>query len=330
VENRKIFSMITGLGASVPDRILTNLELAEMVDTSDEWIRTRTGIRERRIADDEAVTSDYAAKASEIALQQAKLPPEELDMIIFATVTPDMYFPSAACFLQEKIGAVNAVAYDISAACTGFLYGLSIADGLITSGKYKNILIVGAEILSRIVNWEDRGTCVLFGDGAGAALLQPSNGHKGVINSYIKSDGRLAHLLNMPGGGSLYPPAKAKDNPEKYYLRMEGREVFRHAVNMMADAATRIIEGNGFAGEEIKLVIPHQANIRIIEAITKRLDVPNDRVYVNVDRFGNTSAASIPIAMHEAFQLGRIEKDDLVLLVAFGGGFTWGSVLIRF
>ena len=330
MENRKIFSMVTGLGAAVPDRILTNLELAEMVDTSDEWIRTRTGIRERRIAADDAVTSDYAAKAAEIALKHAKLSAEELDMIIFATVTPDMYFPAAACFLQEKIGALNAVAYDISAACTGFLYGFSIADGLISAGKYKNILIVGAEILSRIVNWEDRGTCVLFGDGAGAAILQPSNGHQGVINSYIKSDGRLTHLLNMPGGGSLYPPAKAKDNPEKYYLRMEGREVFRHAVSMMADAATRIMEENGFAGEEIKLVIPHQANIRIIEAITKRLAVPAERVYVNVDRFGNTSAASIPIALHEAYQNGKINKNDLVLLVAFGGGFTWGSALIRF
>lgn len=322
--------MVTGLGSSVPERVLTNLELAEMVDTSDEWIRTRTGIRERRIANNGDVTSDYAAKGAKIALQQANLSAEELDMIIFATVTPDMYFPSAACFLQEKIGAVNAVAYDISAACTGFLYGLSIADGMITSGKYKNILIIGAELLSRITNWKDRGTCVLFGDGAGVAVVQPSDGKKGIINTHIKSDGRLTYLLNMPGGGSMHPPVGAKDDPEKYYLRMEGREVFRHAVTKMGDAATKIIEENGFDGEEIKLVIPHQANIRIIEAIAKRLDVPDERVYSNVERFGNTSAASIPIALHEAYQMGKIKANDLVLLVAFGGGFTWGSVLIRF
>jgi len=330
VENRKTTSMVTGLGAVVPEKILTNHELAEMVDTSDEWIRTRTGIKERHIAEDGKATSDYAADAARLALDQANLPAEELDMIIFGTVTPDMYFPSAACFLQEKIGAVNATAFDISAACTGFIYGLTLANGMVASGQYKNILVIGAEVLSRITNWNDRATCVLFGDGAGAAVVQPSDGTRGIINTHIKSDGRLTHLLNMPGGGSILPPAKAKDDPDKYFLRMEGPEVFRHAVTKMGDAATKIIEKNGFSGDEIKLVIPHQANIRIIEAITKRLDVPDDRVYVNVDRFGNTSAASIPIALYEAQNLGKFQKNDLVLLVAFGGGFTWGSALIRF
>lgn len=322
--------MITGLGASVPEKILTNHDLAGMVDTSDEWIRTRTGIRERHIAKDGKATSDYAAEAARFALEQADLAPSELDMIIFGTVTPDMYFPSAACFLQEKIGAFNAAAFDISAACTGFIYGLTLADGMIAAGKYQNILVVGAELLSRITNWDDRATCVLFGDGAGAAVVQPSDGRKGIINAYIKSDGRLTHLLNMPGGGSLHPPAKAKDTPEKYYLRMEGREVFRHAVTLMGDAASKIIEENGFDGNEITLVIPHQANIRIIEAISRRLDVPDERVFVNVDRYGNTSAASIPIALQEAQMMGRIKENDVVLLVAFGGGFTWGSALIRF
>jgi 3-oxoacyl-[acyl-carrier-protein] synthase-3 len=322
--------MITGLGAVVPEKILTNHDLAEMVDTSDEWILTRTGIRERHIAENGKATSDYAADAARLALENAKLPAEEIEMIIFGTVTPDMYFPSAACFLQEKIGAVNATAFDISAACTGFIYGLSIADSMISAGRCKNVLVIGAELLSRITNWEDRATCVLFGDGAGVAVVQPSDGKYGIINTHIKSDGRLTYLLNMPGGGSMLPPAKAKEDPEKFYLRMEGPEVFRHAVTKMGDAATYLIEQNGFSGEEIKLVIPHQANIRIIEAITKRLAVPEDRVYVNVDRFGNTSAASIPIALYEASQLGKIQKNDLVLLVAFGGGFTWGSALIRF
>ena len=330
MENSKLSSMVTGLGAEVSKRILTNEELAKIVDTSDEWIRTRTGIKQRHIAEDGKATSDYAAAAARKALKHAGISAEELDLIIFATVTPDMYFPAAACFLQEKIGAVNATAFDISAACTGFIYGLTIADGLIASGKYENILVIGAETLSAITDWTDRGTCVLFGDGAGAAVVQPSRDNRGIINTLIRSDGRLTHLLNMPGGGSIYPPNKAKDNPDKYYLKMEGREVFRHAVTLMGDAATKIIEQSGISGEDIKLVVPHQANIRIIEAITKRLDVPDDRVYVNVERFGNTSAASIPIALHEAYNDGKFKQNDLILLIAFGGGFTWGSALFRF
>ncbi len=330
VKNRKLFSMITGLGSAIPEKILTNQELAEMVDTSDEWIRTRTGIRERHIASDGEATSDYAAQAARLALQQAGLAATDLELIIVASITPDMFFPATACFVQEKIGATNAAAFDISAACTGFLYGLTMADCMITSGRYKNILVIGAELLSRITNWKDRATCVLFGDGAGAAIVQPSQGERGIVNTFIKSDGRLAHLLNMPGGGSILPPAKAQDNPGKFYLNMEGREVFRHAVTLMGEAAAHIIEENGLSGDEIKLVIPHQANMRIIEAITKRLGVQSDRVFINVDRYGNTSAASIPIALYEAQQTGRIQTNDLVLLVAFGGGFTWGSVLIRF
>lgn len=327
---REITSEITGLGAAFPETIMTNAELASKVDTSDEWIVTRTGIKERRIAREDETSSDYGTRSARIALEQAGLDPKDLDMIVVATVTPDMGFPSCACFIQEKLGAVNAAAFDISAACTGFIYGLSIADGMIASGKYRNILVVGVELLSHITNWQDRATCVLFGDGAGAVVLQKSSGKRGVINTYIKSDGSLNHLLNMPGGGTLFPAKDFSTHPEKFYINMEGREVFRHAVTCMGDAATRVIENSGISVDDIELVIPHQANIRIIEAIAKRLDVPKDRVYINVDRFGNTSAASIPLALYEAQQSGRLKPGGLVLLIAFGGGFTWGSALIKF
>ncbi len=325
----KTIAMITGTGHAVPEKILTNHDLAEMVDTSDEWIRTRTGIVERHIASDNKGTSDYAALAAKEALKEANLEPVELDLILFGTVTPDMYFPSAACFLQEKIGAVNAAALDISAACSGFLYGLTLAEGMIASGKYKNILVIGAELLSRITDWTDRATCVLFGDGAGAAVVQPSDGEKGLIGSYIKSDGKLWHLLNMPGGGSLLPPARAKDDTAAYYIKMEGREVFRYAVTLMGDAASRVLKESGFTGEDLDLFIPHQANLRIIQAIAKRLNVPDEKVYVNLDRYGNTSAASIPIALNEARKNGRIKSGNLILAVAFGAGFTWSAVLFR-
>ena len=327
--SRKTIAMITGTGHAVPERVLTNHDLAEMVDTSDEWIRTRTGIVERHIADEGKGTSDYAARAAKEALEEANLAPEELDLILFGTVTPDMYFPSAACFLQEKIGAVNAAALDISAACSGFLYGLTLAEGMIASGKYRNILVIGAELLSRITDWTDRATCVLFGDGAGAAVIQPSDGEKGILGSYIKSDGRLWQLLNMPGGGSLLPPARAKENTEPYYIKMEGREVFRHAVTLMGESSLRVLEEAEITGKDLDLFIPHQANLRIIQAIAKRLNVPDEKVYVNLDRYGNTSAASIPIALNEARRNGRIKPGNLILGVAFGAGFTWASVLFR-
>jgi len=325
----QIYSRITGTGAAVPNKILTNFDLAEMVDTSDEWIRTRTGIQRRHIAEDGIATSDLATQAGLQALEEASVDPKDLDLIIVGTVTPDMYFPSAACFVQEKLEAINAAAFDVSAACSGFLYGLSIADSYVASGRYKNILVIGAELLSRITDWTDRSTCVLFGDGAGAVVVQPAVDDRGIISTYIKSDGRLTQLLKMPGGGSILPPAKSAENPKAYYIQMEGREVFRYAVNAMGDAASRILEQNGFSGEDVALFIPHQANIRIIQAIAKKLDVPDEKVYVNVDEYGNTSAASIPIALDESRRKGLVKDGDLVLMVAFGGGFTWASALVR-
>ncbi len=322
-------AMITGTGHAVPKKVLTNHDLAEMVDTSDEWIRTRTGIVERRIAEEHEGTSDYGARAAQEALQEANLSPDELDLIFFGTVTPDMYFPSAACFLQEKIGATNAAVMDISAACSGFLYGLTLAEGMIASGRYKNILVVGGELLSRITDWTDRATCVLFGDGAGAAVVQPSDGKRGIIKSVIKSDGRLWNLLKMPGGGSLLPPYKAAEDPKPFFLKMEGREVFRHAVTLMGDSATQVLDEAGMTSEDVSLFIPHQANLRIIQSLAKRLNLPDEKVYVNLDRYGNTSAASIGIALNEARKNGRLKQGDLVLAVAFGGGFTWSSVLFR-
>lgn len=327
--SKEIVAMITGTGHAVPERVLTNRQLAEMVDTSDEWIRTRTGIVERHIADDNKGTSDYGALAAKEALEEANLTPEELDLILLGTVTPDMYFPSAACFLQNKIGAVNAAALDISAACSGFLYGLTLAEGMIAAGRYKNILVIGAELLSRVTDWTDRATCVLFGDGAGAAVLQPSNGERGIIGSYIKSDGRLWQLLNMPGGGSLLPPAKAAEDPGPFHIKMEGREVFRHAVTLMGESAVHVMKEAGITGEDLDLFIPHQANLRIIQAIAKRLNIPDKKVYVNLDKYGNTSAASIPIALNEARKNGRIKPGNLILTAAFGAGFTWSSVLFR-
>ena len=327
--SKEIVAMLTGTGHAVPERVLTNRQLAEMVDTSDEWIRTRTGIVERHIADDNKGTSDYAALAAKEALEEANLAPEELDLILLGTVTPDMYFPSAACFLQNKIGAVNAAALDISAACSGFLYGLTLAEGMIAAGKYKNILVIGAELLSRVTDWTDRATCVLFGDGAGAAVLQPSDGERGIIGSYIKSDGRLWQLLNMPGGGSLLPPAKAAEDPAPFHIKMEGREVFRHAVTLMGESAVHVMKAEGITGEDLDLFIPHQANLRIIQAIAKRLNIPDKKVYVNLDKYGNTSAASIPIALNEARKNGRIKPGNLILTAAFGAGFTWSSVLFR-
>ncbi|RMD95297.1 MAG: ketoacyl-ACP synthase III [Calditrichaeota bacterium] len=321
--------MVLGTGKAVPERILTNHDLEKMVDTSDEWIRTRTGIERRHIANDHTRTSELASTAAQAALADAGLSAEEIDVILVGTVTGDATFPATACYVQEKIGAVNAAAMDLQAACSGFLYGTAMADSLITAGKAKHVLVIGAELLSRITDWTDRSTCVLFGDGAGAAVFGPAQDSRGVIDTFMKSDGRLTHLLYMIGGGSSVPMEIALQE-RLNYLKMEGPEVFKAAVTAMGDAAAHILERNGMTGEDIDLLIPHQANIRIIRATAKRLKMPEEKVYINVNEFGNTSAASIPIAITEAREKGLLKPGDTALLVAFGGGLTWSSVIIRF
>ncbi len=321
--------MILGTGRAVPTRVLTNHDLEKMVDTSDEWIRTRTGIERRHIADDRLRNSDLASEAARKALEHAGLSPEDLDVILVGTVTGDATFPATACYVQEKIGAVNAAAMDLQAACSGFLYATAVADGLIASGQARHVLVIGSEILSRITDWTDRSTCVLFGDGAGAAVFGPATDSRGVIDTFMRSDGRLTHLLCMLGGGTSIPMEVAIQE-KLHYLKMEGPEVFKAAVTAMGDAATLILERNGLTGEDVDLLIPHQANIRIIKATAKRLGMPDEKVYINVQEFGNTSAASIPIALSEAEEKGLVKEGSLILMVAFGGGFTWGSALIRF
>ncbi len=321
--------MIAGTGMGIPTKELTNSDLEKMVDTSDEWIRTRTGIVSRKIVEDGVLTSDLAAAAAREAIGEAGVIPEEIDLIIVASITPDVKFPSTACYVQTKLGAVNAAAFDISAACSGFVYGVIIASLFLESGAYNTIVVIGAEVLTSIVDWKDRNTCVLFGDGAGACVLKKSDGDRGVLAHFMQSDGGLSDLLICHGYGVKNPPASTCSDPSLNYIYMQGREVFKHAVRCMGDAAERVIREAGLTSDEIALVIPHQANIRIIEAIAKRMKVPMDRVYVNVDRYGNTSSASIPIALHEAVREGRLRPGDVCVLVAFGGGFTWGALAFR-
>lgn len=326
----KYNAVITGTGASVPERILTNADLEKIVETSDEWIISRTGIKERRIADPDTAASDLALEASLQAMEEAKVKPEQIDLILIGTVTPDFPLPSTACILQDKLGAKNSAVLDIVAACSGFIYGLSIAQAFINSGKYKTILVIGVEILTKITNWTDRNTCVLFGDGAGAAIVQDTNeDDKGILATYISGDGSLANLLHIPVGGTRTPLTKENIENKDQYIKMEGSEVFKSAVRSMGDASLRVLKEAKISSDQIDLLIPHQANIRIIEATAKRLKLPMGKVFVNIDKYGNTSAASVPIALDEARRSGRIKLGDITLLVAFGGGFTWGSALIK-
>jgi len=330
MQNNDVSSMIRGIGAAVPERILTNADLAKIVDTSDQWIQERTGMKVRHIVDDKVQNSDLSAQAAKKALDDAQMTAEEIDTIIVATVTGDVTFPATACYVQEKIGAVNAAAFDISAACSGFLFGLNIADGFIASGKSKNVLIIGCEVLSRILDWKDRTTCILFGDAAGAAVLGPANGDgRGVLGTFIKTDGKLAQLLWMPGGGTRFP-AEVALSENLNNIKMKGQEVFKAAVTAMGDAAVHILEKTGLTPDEIDLLIPHQANIRIINATARRLKMPIEKVFINVQDYGNTSSASIPLALAEARQKGILKEGDVCVMVTFGGGFTWGSAAVRF
>jgi len=319
---------IIGTGSYVPEKVLTNHDLAKIVDTSDEWIHSRTGMRERHIAAADQATSDLASEAANAALADAGISADELDLLIVATLSPDMFFPSTACFVQEKIGAKNAFCYDLGAACSGFLYALDAAKNQIACGAVKTALVIGAEKMSTFIDWEDRSTCILFGDGAGAAVLQAGGEGRGIMQSVMGSDGSLVDLLWTPGGGSRNPISHEMIDQRQQYLQMQGREVFKHAVIRMAEAVTQALEKNGVASDEIKCFIPHQANIRIIDSIAKRLGIVG-RVYTNVEKYANTSSAALAIALDEAARDGTIQKGDLVALTVFGGGFTWGANVLE-
>jgi 3-oxoacyl-[acyl-carrier-protein] synthase III len=321
---------IVGTGAYVPPRVLTNADLEKLVDTSDEWIVTRTGISERHIASEDEATSDLAFHAAEAALDAAGVDVADLDMILVATVTPDMFFPSTACALQDRLGARRAAALDVSAACSGFIYGLAVADGLLRAGTARTVLLLGAETLTKVVNWQDRNTCVLFGDGAGAVVLRTDDGDRGILSTHLYADGSRGSLLMLPGGGSRHPLSHAVVDAGLGMIQMNsGNEVFKLAVRAMEDAALTALKQHGLDVSDIDHLISHQANLRIINALGQRLGVPAEKVIANLQRVGNTSAASIPIALDEAVRDGRVKDGDLLLLCAFGGGLTWASSLIR-
>src|SRR6266513_4358726 len=320
---------ITGVGSYVPAKILTNAELEKMVDTSDEWITSRTGIKERRLAAKTEFTSDLAAHAAQRAMKKAGVTPEQIDLIIVATITPDMLFPSTACLVQRSIGAHRAAAVDLEAACSGFIYGLEIAQQFIMSRTYDTVLVIGAEKLSSIVDWEDRNTCVLFGDGAGAAVLRNRPNAHGLLTAVMGADGKRAGLLHMPGGGSRCPATAESVSARQHFLRMEGKETFKYAVQAMLSGATEVLQRCEIDITKIKCVIPHQANRRIIDAVGERLGAKSDQLFINLDRYGNTSAASVAIALDEAVHSGRIHRGDLILLVVFGAGLTWGAAVIE-
>jgi 3-oxoacyl-[acyl-carrier-protein] synthase III len=320
---------ISGTGSYVPDNVLTNADVEKLVDTSDEWIVTRTGIRERRIAPPEMAATDLAYPAAQRALEDAGLTPADLDGIIVATVTPDQVFPSAGCLLQAKLGASQAWAFDLSAACSGFLYTLHVAQGMIASHQADTILIVGSELLSRLTNWDDRTTCILLADGAGAVVLRPGDEDHRILSLTLGADGTYGSLIEMPAGGSRMPASEETVRQKLHTVHMKGNEVFKMGVRGMADVALKVLEDAGYAPSDIALFVPHQANLRIIEAIAKRLDLPSEKVFTNIHKYGNTSAASVPLALDEARRTGRLHPGDLVLMAVFGGGLTWGATLVR-
>jgi len=324
-----IRARIVSTGSYLPEKVLTNQDLEKMVDTSDEWITTRTGIKERRITSNGEASSTLATHAARSALEMAGISPEELDLIIVGTMTPDMLFPSVGCLLQDKIGAKRAAAFDIFAGCTGFIYALSVADSFIKNGNYQKALVVGAENMSKIADYQDRRTCALFGDGAGAAVLVREEGDRGIISTHLHSDGRYANLLYQPGGGTAIPATHESIDKRLHYLKMDGNKLFKIAVKSLEETVLETLAFNNIKNGEIDLFIPHQANLRIIQAIAKRLNLPEEKVFVNIQKYGNTSSASIPIALDEANREGRIKDGDLLLFNAFGAGLTWGAALVR-
>ena len=322
-------SRIIGTGSSVPGKVLTNKDFEGLVDTSEEWIISRTGIRERHIATGSECSSTFGYRAALNALEMAGTAPEELDMIIVGTISPDMPMPSVACFVQHRLKASRAAAFDLSAGCTGFLYALTVGDSFIRSGMHKKILVIGAETLSRFTDYQDRTTCVLFGDGAGAVVLAAEKGERGILSTHLYADGAYTDYLLIPGGGSLTPASHESVDARQHFIKMDGNKVFKVAVKSLEEAALTALEKNNLTGEDIDLLVSHQANVRIIDAIAKRLNLHAEKVFLNIERYGNTSSASIPIALDEANRQHRIKKNDIILLDAFGAGLTWGAALIR-
>lgn len=320
---------ITGTGSYVPAKVLSNSDLERIVKTSDAWITERTGIKQRRIAGAHEAASDLGVRASKKALRSAGVTAKDLDLIMVATFSGDMQMPSTASFIQRKIAAPNAAAFDLNAACSGFLYGLSVADSFIRSGRYRTILLVGTEVLSRFIDWKDRSTCVLFGDAAGAVVIEATNENRGILSVHIHSNGNLWDLICAPGGGSRHPASKETLAKKMHFIKMKGNETFRVAVRTLEKLVTDTLEANHLKPSDLSLLIPHQANMRIIQAIAKRLGLPMERVVVNLQRYGNTSSASIPLALDEVLRQGRIKRGDYILLEAFGGGLTWASTLIK-
>ena len=319
---------ITGLGIYVPERVLTNADLERMVETTDDWIRTRTGIRERRIAKKGESASDLGSKAALAAIQDAGLAPGDIDLIIVATITPDMFFPSTACLIQDKIGA-KCGAFDMAAACSGFPYALAVAEAFIRAGIYRNIVVVGAEVLSGFIDWKDRSTCVLFGDGAGAAVVSEVKDGHGIQATYLGSDGSQADVLKIPAGGSRIPPSEESVKSGLHFLKMQGSEVFKVAVRTMEEAVREVLKRGGLTPDDIDCLIPHQANLRILQAVGERIGIPMEKIFINVEKYGNMSSASTAVALYEAVKEGKIRKGSKVILVAFGGGLTWASCLIK-
>ncbi|QEK12019.1 ketoacyl-ACP synthase III [Crassaminicella thermophila] len=320
---------ILGTGSYLPEKVLTNHDLEKIVDTSDEWIVKRTGIKERRIADENTATSDLATKAALKALENAGVSAKEIDLIIVGTVTPDMVFPSTACIVQKNIGAEGAAAFDLEAGCSGFLYSLTVAQQFIATGMYEKVLVIGAETLSKIIDWTDRGTCILFGDGAGAVVLGPTEDGMGILSASMGADGEGGKFLKVPAGGSRMPASIKTVEERLHSIRMDGSEVFKFAVRAMNKASLGALELSGYGIEDIDYLVPHQANTRIINSAAKKLKLDNEKVHINLDKVGNMSAASIPVALDEAVRLGKIKKGDLVVMVGFGAGLTWGASVIK-
>jgi len=320
---------IRSIGVYVPPKVMTNADFAKIVDTSDEWITQMTGIKERHFVDADTASSDLASAAAKSALEKAGVDPMDVDMVLVATATPDMFFPSTACLTQAKIGAKNAFAYDVSAGCSGFLYGLVVAQQFIAAGTVKTALVIGAETLTKFTDMTDRNTCVLFGDGAGAALVRAAAGQEGLVSYYLGSDGKLGDLLKLPAGGTRLPASHETVDARLHYIKMNGRQVYLHAVKAMSDSTLKVLERAGVKGTDLDLLFPHQANIRIIESVAERAGIPMDKVFGNIHKYGNTSAASIPIALWDAENQGRLKEGMLIGMVAFGAGFTWGAALMR-